>query len=298
MHFGPTASSTSPSATTRTAPTRRRSATASARSCGSTTDGSIPSRTPFYNTATGANRAIWALGLRNPFTFAFQPGSARMFINDVGQNTWEEINDGIAGSNYGWPDTEGPTTDPRFRVADLLRTGTGARDDRLRDHRRRVLQPADRAVPERVRRRLLLRRLLHGLDPQARPGERQHGHGLRERDRQPRRPRGRERRQPLLPRARLRRRRSSAIAYTASQAPTITTHPSNQTVPVGGVGDVHRRGQRDAAARVPVAAKRRRHPGATSRATRSPGARRPTTARGSARASRTAPAAPSATRRR
>ena len=38
-----------------------------------------------------------------------------MFINDVGQNTWEEIDDGIAGANYGWPATEGPTTDPRFR---------------------------------------------------------------------------------------------------------------------------------------------------------------------------------------
>ncbi|HEX6715893.1 MAG TPA: PQQ-dependent sugar dehydrogenase, partial [Pyrinomonadaceae bacterium] len=54
-------------------------------------------------------------GLRNPFTFAFQPGTGRMFINDVGQNTWEEINDGIAGSNYGWPDTEGFTTNPAFR---------------------------------------------------------------------------------------------------------------------------------------------------------------------------------------
>ncbi len=38
-----------------------------------------------------------------------------MFINDVGQNTWEEINDGIAGANYGWPTTEGPTTNPSFR---------------------------------------------------------------------------------------------------------------------------------------------------------------------------------------
>ena len=38
-----------------------------------------------------------------------------MFINDVGQRDWEEINDGSAGSNYGWSDTEGPTTDPRFR---------------------------------------------------------------------------------------------------------------------------------------------------------------------------------------
>lgn len=80
-------------------------------------DGSIPSDNPFFNTATGNNRAIWALGLRNPFTFNFQPGTGRMFINDVGQNTWEEINDGIAGSNYGWPNCESPCTptNPSFR---------------------------------------------------------------------------------------------------------------------------------------------------------------------------------------
>lgn len=78
-------------------------------------DGSIPSDNPFFSTATGNNRAIWALGLRNPFTFAFQPGTGRMFINDVGQSTWEEIDDGIAGSNYGWPATEGPTSNPSYR---------------------------------------------------------------------------------------------------------------------------------------------------------------------------------------
>jgi parallel beta-helix repeat protein len=77
-------------------------------------DGSIPSDNPFPS-ATGINRAIWAMGLRNPFTFAFQPGTGRMFINDVGQNTWEEINDGFAGSNYGWPNTEGPTGVAGFR---------------------------------------------------------------------------------------------------------------------------------------------------------------------------------------
>ena len=38
-------------------------------------DGSIPTDNPFYSQATGDNRAIWALGLRNPFTFAFQPGT-------------------------------------------------------------------------------------------------------------------------------------------------------------------------------------------------------------------------------
>ena len=47
-------------------------------------DGTIPSDNPFFNT-TGARKEIWALGLRNPFTFAFQPGTGRLFINDVGQ---------------------------------------------------------------------------------------------------------------------------------------------------------------------------------------------------------------------
>ena len=87
-------------------------------------DGSIPGDNPFFNVASGKNRAIWALGLRNPFTFAFQPGTTRMFINDVGAGSWEEINDGIAGSNYGWPTTEGPTSDPRFR-APLFAYGHG-----------------------------------------------------------------------------------------------------------------------------------------------------------------------------
>src|SRR5207248_1179763 len=77
-------------------------------------DGTIPNDNPFFNTP-GARKEIWALGLRNPFTFAFQPGTTRMFINDVGESTYEEINDGIAGSNYGWPVTEGPTNNPSFR---------------------------------------------------------------------------------------------------------------------------------------------------------------------------------------
>jgi glucose/arabinose dehydrogenase len=87
-------------------------------------DGSIPADNPFFNTATGLNRSIWALGLRNPFTFAFQPGTGRMFINDVGEVTWEEINEGVAGSNYGWNICEGVCSpanpsyrDPLFQYA-------------------------------------------------------------------------------------------------------------------------------------------------------------------------------------
>src|SRR4030095_9235086 len=47
-------------------------------------DGSIPTDNPFFGQATGVNRAIWALGLRNPFTFSIEPVTARMFVNDVG----------------------------------------------------------------------------------------------------------------------------------------------------------------------------------------------------------------------
>jgi glucose/arabinose dehydrogenase len=71
-------------------------------------DGSIPTDNPFYDQAGGLNRATWVYGLRNPFTFDIQPGTGRMFINDVGQDHWEEINEGIAGANYGWPESEGP----------------------------------------------------------------------------------------------------------------------------------------------------------------------------------------------
>lgn len=77
-------------------------------------DGTIPTDNPFYGSTSGINRSIWALGLRNPFTFGFQPGTGRMLINDVGEGTWEEINDGAAGANYGWPNREGTGGAPTY----------------------------------------------------------------------------------------------------------------------------------------------------------------------------------------
>ena len=65
-------------------------------------------------TPTGVNRAIWCAGLRNPFTFAFKPGTSVMYINDVGQNTFEEIDVGAAGANFGWGLTEGPFNQGSF----------------------------------------------------------------------------------------------------------------------------------------------------------------------------------------
>jgi glucose/arabinose dehydrogenase len=71
-------------------------------------DGSVPTDSPFYASNAGLSRAVWAYGLRNPFTFAVEPGTGRIHINDVGESTWEEIDLGTAGANYGWPGSEGP----------------------------------------------------------------------------------------------------------------------------------------------------------------------------------------------
>jgi glucose/arabinose dehydrogenase len=70
----------------------------------------IPSDNPFFTSASGNNRAIYALGFRNPFSMDIQPGTGRIFVGDVGGSQWEEINDILPGKNYGWPLIEGKRT--------------------------------------------------------------------------------------------------------------------------------------------------------------------------------------------
>jgi glucose/arabinose dehydrogenase len=69
-------------------------------------DGSVPADNPWHN-------AVWAIGFRNPYTFAFGP-DGQLYVNDVGEKQWEEINDVRAGGNYGWPDCEGPCGEDGF----------------------------------------------------------------------------------------------------------------------------------------------------------------------------------------
>ncbi|TWU62150.1 Soluble aldose sugar dehydrogenase YliI precursor [Crateriforma conspicua] len=68
-------------------------------------DGSIPDDNPLLDRTAGKYQAIWALGCRNPFTFAVRDSDGLMLINDVGGKS-EEINVGRAGANYGWPVVE------------------------------------------------------------------------------------------------------------------------------------------------------------------------------------------------
>ena len=70
------------------------------------TDGSIPIDNPFYNQASGALRAIYCLGLRNPYTMAIHPESGNIYINDaVGSQkatVYQVKSDGSsAGDNFG-----------------------------------------------------------------------------------------------------------------------------------------------------------------------------------------------------
>jgi glucose/arabinose dehydrogenase len=94
-----------------------------------TSAGAIPADNPFTGTGTArCNQGaittgekcqeIYLFGLRNPFRFAFDPNATgtRLFVNDTGENTWEEIDQAVSGANYGWnvregPCAEGSTTD-------------------------------------------------------------------------------------------------------------------------------------------------------------------------------------------
>jgi glucose/arabinose dehydrogenase len=83
-----------------------------------TKTGGIPAGNPFQGSDSGRCNVTgrtskakcqetWVWGLRNPFRFAVDPNTSKIYINDVGQNIWEEIDNGQAGRDYGWNVREG-----------------------------------------------------------------------------------------------------------------------------------------------------------------------------------------------
>jgi glucose/arabinose dehydrogenase len=69
----------------------------------------IPPTNPFAGATPGADE-IYALGLRNPFRWSFDRGGTnQLWLGDVGQNAWEEVDNITNGGNYGWRVYEGNT---------------------------------------------------------------------------------------------------------------------------------------------------------------------------------------------
>ena len=77
----------------------------------------LPSN-PFYNGDPDAPRSkIYHYGLRNPFRIHLHPEKG-LYVNDVGWASWEEINNGPPGSNFGWPCYEGNGKQPLYSQDD------------------------------------------------------------------------------------------------------------------------------------------------------------------------------------
>jgi glucose/arabinose dehydrogenase len=68
-----------------------------------------PPGNPFAANADSSARLVWTLGLRNPFRFQVDSGTGALFIADVGENAWEELDRAATGGlDMGWPTREGP----------------------------------------------------------------------------------------------------------------------------------------------------------------------------------------------
>jgi glucose/arabinose dehydrogenase len=83
---------------------------------------SVPTNNPFYS--FGSNAAlVWASGLRNPWRFSFDRLTGDLYIGDVGEGAYEEINFQPTGSpgglDFGWPYREGPVAGPSMIPPDI-----------------------------------------------------------------------------------------------------------------------------------------------------------------------------------
>ncbi len=82
-------------------------------------DGSAPSDNPFVG-VPGALPEIYAYGLRNPFRFQFDSTTGKLFLGNVGEATWENVDNIVRGGRYGWPQCEGYCNPPDPSIIDPI----------------------------------------------------------------------------------------------------------------------------------------------------------------------------------
>jgi len=93
-----------------------------------------PVDNPFVGSANANTKLVFAFGLRNPFRFQVDSVTGKLYVADVGQNTYEEVNECVGGENFGWPQYEGnfnyggyngtcPASGAIFPIATYDRTG-------------------------------------------------------------------------------------------------------------------------------------------------------------------------------
>lgn len=70
---------------------------------------SIPADNPFVGSKAGQREEIFAFGFRNPWRMSLDEETGQIWIGDVGESSYEEVNILVPGGNYGWPHYEGST---------------------------------------------------------------------------------------------------------------------------------------------------------------------------------------------
>ena len=80
-------------------------------------DGTAPGDNPFDDGTNSIRSKVYLYGVRNPFRFHFHPQTGEPYFGEVGWNTWEEVNHGVRGGDYGWPCYEGLGQEPEFQDA-------------------------------------------------------------------------------------------------------------------------------------------------------------------------------------
>jgi len=80
-------------------------------------DGTAPPDNPFYTTPDAIRSKVWQYGLRNPFRTVFRPSTGSLYVEDVGWDTWEEIDVAPPGASFGWPCYEGNAPQPLYQAA-------------------------------------------------------------------------------------------------------------------------------------------------------------------------------------